>query len=76
MYNDYLLKFADETEATGVLFDGNSPKYTAIDTIGVIERNGVAVPGWHVNVRNTTAAPELNAYKVTPTPATPERVWL
>lgn len=90
MYTDYLLKFADEAEATAVLFDGQTAKYSAIDVIGVIRRptgdtlvgsDGPIqvmepVPGWHVNVRHAGQAPELDAYKVDPTPATPERVWL
>lgn len=76
MYIDYLLKFADKTEADAALYDGEMPKYAAIDVIGVIERDGVAVPGWHVNVRHNATAPELDAYAVTPTPTTPERVWL
>ena len=48
MYNDYTLKFADEAQAAGVLFDEQTridgdvletikaPKYAAVDVIGVI----------------------------------------
>lgn len=40
MYNDFYLKFADEAEANGVLFEGDGEerraKYTAIDVIGTI----------------------------------------
>jgi hypothetical protein len=32
-----------------------------------------SVPGWHVNVRHTDEAPELEAYKVTP--QNPVRGW-
>ncbi len=32
-----------------------------------------AVPGWHVNVRHTDEAPELEAFRVFP--ATPSRMW-
>lgn len=40
MYTDYFLRFADETEANGVLFEGDGEErranYTAIDVIGTI----------------------------------------
>lgn len=63
------------------------PKYSAIDVIGTIyEPTGQmltvedqevpemkAIPGFHVNVRHESAAPELEEYKVTPT--TPTRTW-
>lgn len=63
------------------------PKYTAVDVIGVIYAptgktlktaegpvpQMKAVPGWHVNVRHTEEAPELEAYRVFP--STPSRVW-
>jgi len=89
MYVDYMLRFANQAEATSVLFDGELPKYLAIDVIGIIyEPTGVTIqtaegpvpemaplPGWHVNVRHTAEAPELDAFAVTPTPATPRRVW-
>jgi hypothetical protein len=32
-----------------------------------------SVPGWHVNVRHTAEAPELEAFRVFP--ATPSRMW-
>ena len=32
-----------------------------------------SVPGWHVNVRHTAEAPELEQYRVHP--ATPQRMW-
>ena len=64
------------------------PKYAAVDVIGVIYKptgkllpsdSGDAVDemapidGWHVNVRHTSEAPELDAYKVEV--ATPTRMW-
>ena len=64
------------------------PKYAAVDVIGTIYKptgkllpseNGDAVDemapveGWHVNVRHTADAPELDAYKVTP--KAPVRGW-
>ena len=65
-----------------------TPKYAAVDVIGTIYKptgkmlpseNGDAVDemapveGWHVNVRHTADAPELDAYKVEV--ATPVRGW-
>jgi len=63
------------------------PKYAAVDVVGVIYApTGVmlttdegevpemnAVPGWHVNVRHTDEASELDAYKVEV--KTPARMW-
>ena len=63
------------------------PKYAAVDVVGVIYApTGVMlttdegeVPemapldGWHVNVRHTAEAPELDAYKVAP--KAPVRGW-
>ena len=85
---DYTLKFADEAQANEVLFDGETPRYPAIDVIGTIYRatgnvttdeNGIEhpdmepTPGWHVNVRTEMEAVELDAYRVFP--VTPARVW-
>jgi len=65
------------------------PKYRNIDTLGVIYTGGswdeegneieapVAEDGWHVNLRcldGENAVP-LYGFLVTPTPATPRRVW-
>lgn len=40
MYTDYFLRFVDETEANGVLFEGDGEErranYTAVDVIGTI----------------------------------------
>jgi hypothetical protein len=63
------------------------PRYAAIDVIGTIyEPTGemlttdegkvpemAPIPGWHVNVRHTREAPELEQYRVHP--ATPQRMW-
>jgi hypothetical protein len=63
------------------------PKYAAVDVIGVIykptgemiQTDEGEVPemapldGWHVNVRHTDEAPELDAYKVEV--KTPARMW-
>jgi len=63
------------------------PKYAAVDVIGVIYKptgkmlktdegevpEMAPVEGWHVNVRHTADAPELDAYKVTP--KAPVRGW-
>jgi hypothetical protein len=58
----------------------DKPNYDNIDIIGIIYKptgavetiNGMEVPvmadvgGWHVNVRNFSVAPELDAYVVVP----------
>jgi hypothetical protein len=65
------------------------PKYAAVDVVGVIYKptgkmlkakkgeepmpEMKAVPGWHVNVRHTDEASELDAYKVEV--KTPARMW-
>ena len=63
------------------------PKYAAVDVVGTIYKptgkmlkapegpvpEMKAVPGWHVNVRHTAEAPELDAYKVEV--KTPSRAW-
>ena len=63
------------------------PKYATIDVVGVVSVptgniltiDGVDVPemstvnGWHVNVRHTGIAPELEVYQVFP--VTPSRIW-
>jgi hypothetical protein len=63
------------------------PKYAAIDVIGTIYKptgemlttdegevpEMAPLDGWHVNVRHTAEAPELDAYKVAP--KAPVRGW-
>lgn len=88
MYHDWHLKFTDADEATAVLFDGEQPRYTAIDQIGVIYKptgkmlavkgeepvqEMAPIEGWHVNVRHAGVASELDAYSVNP--KTPVRAW-
>lgn len=87
MYIDYFLKFADEAEANGLLFDGEMPRYAAIDRIGTIYKptgnmlsteegevpEMAPIDGWHVNVRHSAAAPELAPFQVSP--QTPVRGW-
>ena len=85
--NDYCLRFDTEAAASEVLFDDERPRYTAIDPIGVIYKptgkrlttdegevdEMAPVDGWHVNVRHSAEAPELEPYRVFP--ATPSRGW-
>lgn len=89
MYTDHFLKFADQSEADAVLFEGEErrPKYAAVDVIGTIYKptgkllntdegevpEMAPIDGWHVNVRHNAEAPELDAYKVTP--QSPVRGW-
>jgi len=99
MYQDFMLRFADQAEADSVLFDEQTnvqddivetvkvPKYAAVDVIGVIYKptgemittdegevpEMAPVEGWHVNVRHTADAPELEAYRVFP--QSPVRGW-
>jgi len=65
------------------------PLFRNIDTLGVIYTGGswdaegneveapVAQPGWHVNIRclDGEDSTHLDGFVVTPTPATPRRVW-
>lgn len=84
---DYHLKFTDAAEAQSVLFDGEQPRYTAIDVIGVIWKptgkmlatdegdmpEMAPIPGWHVNVRHSNEAPDLEPFVVQVT--NPVRRW-
>lgn len=81
--------FTDQTNVQGdVVETVKVPKFAAVDVIGTIYKptgkllpsdSGDAVdemapiPGWHVNVRHTEEAPELDAYRVTP--QNPVRAW-
>jgi hypothetical protein len=63
------------------------PKYAAVDIIGTIYKptgemiqtdegevpEMAALDGWHVNVRHTDDAPELEAFRVFP--QSPSRMW-
>jgi len=80
---DMYLKFDSEAAATAVLYDGETPRYRNIDTIGVIYSNTGTdeepvmepIPGWHVNVRlvDDEDADALEPYAVEV--STPVRVW-
>lgn len=80
--------FTEQTNVQGdVVETVKVPKYAAVDVIGTIYKptgktlktkegpvpEMKATPGWHVNVRHTEAAPELDAYKVEV--VTPARMW-
>lgn len=87
MYTDYHLKFEDANEAQVTLYDGEQPLYAAIDIIGIICKptgkmlktdEGLApemkaIPGFHVNVRHTEEAPELDAFAIQVD--NPVRIW-
>ena len=91
MYTDYFLRFADEAEANGVLFEGDGEerraKYTAIDVIGTIYK-----PTGNMIDTDEGEAPEMapidgwhvnvrhmgEALELAPFqvyPATPVRMW-
>ena len=80
--------FTEQTNVQGdVVETVKVPKYAAVDVIGTIYKptgkllqtdegevpEMAPVEGWHVNVRHTDEAPELDAYKVEV--ATPVRGW-
>lgn len=83
-YIDLYLKFESEVQANSILFNTqtienetfNTPKYSAIDVIGIIYKNSLPLEGWHVNVRVTPEEDisELENYRI-PEPETPSRVW-
>jgi len=80
--------FTEQTNVQGDIVETVLvPKYAAVDVIGTIfkptgkmlKTDEGEVPemapldGWHVNVRHTDKAPELDAYKVEV--KTPSRMW-
>ncbi len=80
--------FDEQTNVQGdVVETVKVPKYAAIDVIGTIHKptgklltttegevpEMAPLEGWHVNVRHTGDAPELDAYKVAP--KAPVRGW-
>ena len=80
--------FTEQTNVQGdVVETVLVPKYAAVDVIGVIYKptgnvlktdegevpEMAPLDGWHVNVRHTDEAPELEAFRVFP--ATPSRAW-
>ncbi|NBP02684.1 MAG: hypothetical protein EBU90_21705 [Proteobacteria bacterium] len=80
-FTDYCLKFDSEAQAKSLLFPNASEEnglgfspFGSVDLIGTLyDKNQVAIAGYHVNVRATSAFPELDAYRVYP--VTPSRVW-
>ena len=66
---DFCLKFTSQAEAQTTLFDGETPRYAAVDLIGEIE----GTTGYHANVRHGAECPELAGWVVFP--VTPSRVW-
>ena len=80
--------FTEEVSVQGdVVETYQKPKYAAVDVIGVIYKptgqqlqtpegeveETSPIDGWHVNVRHTEEAPELEVYRVFP--AAPVRGW-
>ena len=81
--------FDEQTNVQGDIVETvKVPKYAAVDVIGTIYKptgnmlttdegevpEMAPLEGWHVNVRHTTEAPELEAYRVYP--KAPQRGWL
>jgi hypothetical protein len=73
--------FTEQTNVDGDIVETVLvPKYAAVDVVGTIYKptgkmlttpegevpEMAPLEGWHVNVRHTDEAPELDAYKVTP----------
>ena len=80
--------FTEQTNVQGDVVETiKVPCYAAVDVIGVIYKptgqtiqtdegevpEMAALDGWHVNVRHTDEAPELEAFRVFP--QTPSRMW-
>ena len=80
--------FTEQTNVDGdVVETVLVPKYAAVDVVGVIYKptgkmlktpegpvpEMAPLDGWHVNVRHTDEAPELEAFRVFP--ETPSRMW-
>lgn len=76
---DFYLRFADEAEANGVLFnqddEGNvTPKFQNIDVIGAIYDGETPLDGYHANVRVVDEdSSALEPFAVFP--SAPRRVW-
>jgi hypothetical protein len=80
--------FTEQTFVQGDIVETvKVPRYAAVDIIGTIFKptgktlmteegevfEHAPIDGWHVNVRHTEAAPELEAFRVFP--ETPSRMW-
>jgi len=60
----------DNIDILGIIYNPTG----ATETVGDIEVPvTIALDGFHVNVRNYSQAPELDAYAITPT--NPRRIW-
>jgi hypothetical protein len=76
LYTKVPTVFNEEGEATEWMDKAN---YDNIDIIGTIyepfveDEEPVALDGYHVNIRHSAEALELDAYAVTPT--NPRRIW-
>lgn len=68
---DLYLRFADESESIPFLYDGESPRYRALDVIGPIEE----AEGWHVNIRAYPDEPVDALEPFLVFPESPQRVW-
>ena len=62
-------------DVIGTIYKPTGKVLPAPDGSGDAVDEMAAQAGWHVNVRHTAEAPELDAYKVVPDPVTPARMW-
>ena len=60
-------------DVIGVIYKPTGNLLPAADGSGDAVDEMAALEGWHVNVRHTDEAPELDAYRVTP--ENPVRMW-
>jgi hypothetical protein len=60
-------------DVIGTIYEPTGQMLPASDDSGDAVPEMAAIPGWHVNVRHTSEAPELEQYRVHP--ATPHRMW-
>ena len=60
-------------DVIGVIYKATGKVLPAPDGSGDAVDEMAPIDGWHVNVRHTEEAPELDAYKVTP--QSPVRGW-
>jgi hypothetical protein len=60
-------------DVIGTIYEPTGKMLPASDDSGDAVPEMAAIPGWHVNVRHTSEAPELEQYRVHP--ATPHRMW-
>jgi hypothetical protein len=60
-------------DVVGVIYKPTGKMLPAEDESGEAVDEMAPIDGWHVNVRHTDEAPELEAFRVFP--ATPSRAW-